>query len=620
MSVYGKMSVSGRPRGGALPEYQGGGVYTPGADMNVRLSDAAGVAAGQAAEETARALAGLGRAVDRAVQTGVNAYADYAGAKSAQLMTAYQARVREAMYGEGGILTRKGEAAFDADAALKTRMEEIRRETLGEYGEGDSLVGRFFALRSREFDAANALAAQRHKSEEYERWWEGEHAALADALAGQAADAWAEPEMFGVYLAQTEQAARELLLRKGYGEEAVKNGLRETRSTVFRKAVAQALDREDITGAERLLAFGRVPSAGGAEAGTVRVREEAQERPEGAEAGKEAAPVRDGAADGRKGRPPFMELRQEDAAWARGKIDAARRARESRALTEAKRQQEAAGPALAQDIATRLRALPEEEREAETYRMLDEIPDREVRQKAASLVERELAFQARRQQATDADAARRLAAGTLNMTPVERAQAFAQSGASQSVRNMATELLNNGARTDAVALSRAREDISNGMSMEEVSGKYGTLINERDMEGLRALSVDEAKKLANRRQNVVFNQYLATSGLDKKDEDDLAYINDVKAEWEEKMANGEFKSPLEQKNWLYEQLARRINVNDWWWNGTYTPREALGADDAVLPVPEWEKETIRRQLVREWGMTAPTEEQIQAIYNGRDAR
>lgn len=740
MSVYGKMSVSGRPRGGALPEYQGGGVYTPGADMNVRLSDAAGVAAGQAEEERARALAGLGRAADWAVRTGVNAYADYAGAKSAQLMTVYQARVREAMYGEGGILTRKGEAAFDADAALKTRMEEIRRETLGEYGEGDSLVGRFFSLRSREFDAASALAAQRHKSGEYERWWEGEHAALADALAGQAADAWAEPELFGVYLAQTEQATRELLRRKGHGEEAVKKGLRETRSTVFRKAVTRALDMEDIAGAERLLALGRVPSAGGTDAGAVRVPPRMGEEVEtllaeaAEKAGVDASLVRavamresggrtdavspagarglmqlmpetarglgvdpddpvqnahggarylramldryggdrrhalmaynwgpgnvdawlrtgrgakgqavpketrdhvrailgrgSGAGGGESagpGGPParsgaFMHLAGEDAAWARGKIDAARVARESRALTEAKRQREAAGLALAQGMVTRLRELPQEEREAETYRMLDEIPDMDIRQKTATLVERELAFQEKRQKAADADAARKLAAGARDMNPIERERYFVQSGASQTVRNLATKTLNTGVQTDVVALSQAKEDISSGMSVEEVSGKYGTLINEKDMESLRALSVDEAAKKANRRQNAVFNLFLATSGLDRKDEDDLAYINEVKVEWEEKMANGEFKTPLEQKDWLYEQLARRINVNRWWPDGTYTPREALEADDAVLPVPAWKVEEIRRQLVRDYGISDPTEEQIQATCNARDAR
>lgn len=281
----------------------------------------------------------------------------------------------------------------------------------------------------------------------------------------------------------------------------------------------------------------------------------------------------------------------------------------------------AAGPALAQGIVTRLRALPEEEREAETYRMLDDIPDREARLETVVLVERELAFQEKRQKAADADAARRLAADTLSMTPMERARAFAQSGASQTVRNMAMELLNNGAKTDAVAMSQAKEDISNGMDVDEVAGKYGALINARDMESLRALSVDEARKLANRRLNAVFNQYLATSGLDKNDEDDLAYINEIKVEWEEKMANGEFKSPLDQKNWLYEKLARRINVNGWWWpDSTYTPRQALGADDAVLPVPAWKVEEIRRQLVRDYGISDPTEEQIQETYNGRDAR
>lgn len=282
--------------------------------------------------------------------------------------------------------------------------------------------------------------------------------------------------------------------------------------------------------------------------------------------------------------------------------------------------EEAAGTALAQGIVTRLLALPEEEREAETCRMLDDIPDREARLKAAVLVERELAFQARRQKAADADAARRLAAGARGMPPIERARYFAQSGASRTVRNLATELLNNGAETDAVALSRAREDISNGMSVEEVSGIYGPLINERDMEGLRALSVDEERKKAGRKLSAFFEDMAAQSGLNRENARDAAYLGAVRAEFEEKWANGDFSSPREQKNWLYEKLARRRTKGLLRGKDEVSPHAAVGDADARMPVPAWEVEAIRRQLVRDYGISDPTEEQIQAIYNGRDAR
>lgn len=267
----------------------------------------------------------------------------------------------------------------------------------------------------------------------------------------------------------------------------------------------------------------------------------------------------------------------------------------------------------AQSILDFTRGMDATERVSAALEQVSRIGDIRERNAVHSLVNRELAFQDVKEKAADANAARDLAAATRDMDPVEREQHFVQSGVSQTVRNMATELLNTGTKTDAVALSQAKEDISNGMSIMEVSSKYGVLINARDMEDLRSLSVNEERKKANRQQNAFFRKMVAESGLDIKNEEDLAFLNEVRVELEEKIAAGDFKTPLEQKNWIYEQLARRINLNGWWPDGKYTPREALGQDDAVLPVPRWEEEEIRRQLAAR-GIFDPTEEQVQQVY------
>ena len=163
------MSISPKPRGGALPVYQGAsGVYVSGADMSARLSDSASRLFGSAREESSKAWGNVARAANNAVQTGIAAYEDYSKSKATQLLDEYRRRVREAMYGENGILTRKGEAAFTADSDVAARSQENCEDVLGEYK--DSLAGNFFAMRARDVDADNVLAAQKYKGNEFRTW------------------------------------------------------------------------------------------------------------------------------------------------------------------------------------------------------------------------------------------------------------------------------------------------------------------------------------------------------------------------------------------------------------------------------------------------------------------
>ena len=90
--VYGRMlAIPNRARSGALPTYQGNGqVYAPGAGVSARLSDAGGRLAGEAAQESARGLANLAKAADRAVQVGINAYEDYQVARAKDAFIMYE--------------------------------------------------------------------------------------------------------------------------------------------------------------------------------------------------------------------------------------------------------------------------------------------------------------------------------------------------------------------------------------------------------------------------------------------------------------------------------------------------------------------------------------------------
>ena len=253
--IYGTMSISHRPRGGALPVYQGSsGVYAPGADMSGRLSDSAGRLFGAAGEEEANAWGKAARAADNAVQTGLAAYEDYSKSKATQLLDEYRRRMREAMYGENGILTRKGEAAFTADDDVAARSREVREQVLGEYG--DSLVGNFFAMRAREVDADNLLAAQKYKGDEFRTWQNRNDLAAAEEAADRARAWYNSPEQFGKAAAEALWHTRERLARDGYGGEALERELKEVSSGIFKGGIEQALAANDLAGARRLLAEG----------------------------------------------------------------------------------------------------------------------------------------------------------------------------------------------------------------------------------------------------------------------------------------------------------------------------------------------------------------------------
>ena len=201
------------------------------------------------------------------------------------------------------------------------------------------------------------------------------------------------------------------------------------------------------------------------------------------------------------------------------------------------------------------------------------------------------------------------------MTPLERSAYFQENGGSQEAINNAVKLLSTGMTTDPVAMSQARSAIAAGEDVDGVLAKYPTTINAKDAGELRAFSANEEQKKANRRRTAYFDEMAARSGLDVKDEDDKTYLAGIRAELEEKCINGEFKSEKEQRNWIFEKLARRKTAG-WFWDSSLTAREAQDRADAYIPVSELPESTvtdIRRQLYAE--DKPATEENIQQKYN-----
>lgn len=286
---------------------------------------------------------------------------------------------------------------------------------------------------------------------------------------------------------------------------------------------------------------------------------------------------------------------------------------EARAERERAETQRALGSvaSLLQDTS----GMPQAERESAIMDAIAQEPDIKRRQRMASVAMGELAFQARRLDARNAAAGRALAEKVKDMSPLERSAYFQENGGSREAINNAVKLLSTGMTTDPVAMSQAKSAIAAGEDVDEVLAKYPMTINAKDAGELRAFSANEEQKKANRRRTAYFDEMAARSGLDVKDEDDKTYLAGIRAELEEKCINGEFKSEKEQRNWIFEKLARRKTAG-WFWDSSLTAREAQDRADAYIPVSELPESTVadmRRQLYAE--DKSATEENIQQKYN-----
>ncbi|MDE7371824.1 MAG: hypothetical protein K2N07_08830 [Desulfovibrio sp.] len=136
--VYGNMMIPLKPRGGALPEYQGNGApYVPGSGMGGRLSGegarvaaAAVKVAAQADADRGAAVAGLAKAADHAVQVGLKAYGDYESAVAQNAFNHYQ---QEEMRLRAELNTLEGKNALGSEGveARLARWRADARERLG---------------------------------------------------------------------------------------------------------------------------------------------------------------------------------------------------------------------------------------------------------------------------------------------------------------------------------------------------------------------------------------------------------------------------------------------------------------------------------------------------------
>lgn len=252
MAIYERMTIRGR--GGALPEYQRqGGVYTPGAQVNARIDDSPARIVSAGRQEEARAFGNLGRSIKGAVDVGLKAYDDYSKSKATQLITEYRRGMNTALFGENGIMTRKGEDALNADGERAEAARRLRESLIKDAG---AFTKHYFNLMADDYDAKTSLQAQRYAREQRTVMLNRNDDAAAEERADFAMHSFNNAEDFAQGLGEGLWHRRQRLIREGYSGEALDLELKKYSSAVFSGGIKQALAQDDADGAARLLRQG----------------------------------------------------------------------------------------------------------------------------------------------------------------------------------------------------------------------------------------------------------------------------------------------------------------------------------------------------------------------------
>lgn len=356
MAIYERMTIRGR--GGALPTYQRRtGAYAPGAGVSARMDDSAARIASAGDDLEARALVRLGDTMNKAVQVGVKAYDDYSKSKATQLITQYRRDMNMALYGENGILTQKGEAALDADEQRAERARQLRDELMKDAGE---YTKRYFNVLADDYDADMSLKAQQYAGKERVTMMNRNDEAAAEERAENAIASYANENDFNKSMGEALWYMEQRLRRDGYSDEALRRGLKETSSKVFRGAIESALAGNDVASARRLLERGSRMHGEG----------------EGA----------------------WSRMTADDVAWGKNAIRTKQEALQAKAEAAAKRRQEEAEKAFVQgtsaSIISQLDQFPSdwtaEQKEAKLVQLTADIEDPKQRRAVRAQVKADL--------------------------------------------------------------------------------------------------------------------------------------------------------------------------------------------------------------------------------------
>lgn len=252
--IYETMRVPAKPRGGALPTYQRQGkIHAPGAGVNARMDDSAARIAGTGADAEARALAGLGKAIQGAADVGLKAYDDYQTVKATEGYNAFQQAMNDKLYGENGIFTRQGEAAFGSAEDMERAISETREDVVRQLGLSDvarQKLGKQVFAYGLQF----VPKAQKHAADERKKWADGQDQASLELNLEGFLNNPNDTQARLMYLSTMQQSYRQYADRNGLGAEQRELGWKKILSAAYSQLADKYITAGDLNAARKLVA------------------------------------------------------------------------------------------------------------------------------------------------------------------------------------------------------------------------------------------------------------------------------------------------------------------------------------------------------------------------------
>ena len=550
--VYGRMlAIPNRARSGALPTYQGNGqAYAPGAGVSERLSDAGGRLAGEAAQESARGLANLAKAGDRAVQVGINAYEDYQMARARDAFNKYQ---QEEMELRARLNTLKGQNAL-GDEGVEAQLGRWRTgarqrfaEELGTNSVASLMFGRAADRQDTETDAWAIGKVDRERT----AYANGvDEAAIINATNKAMQDPMnhaAVGEAVGTIRATYESMAR----RNGWDASYRDAKFGEARQKMFGEMITNAIQAEDLGTARSLLKI------------------------HGADLG------------GLKG---TLEAR----------IQAKGRELASRARAEAERARAEAATNMVGQWLVETKGLAPEERAAELYSRLDGIADMKERARMAGLVNSELAFEKKRDDAKVMGEAYELvqAGKQAGESPLVFRQRVLSSSASEAARKQALEDYNGELKTNELNM-RALDDLRTQIDTRQTLGDPMTRDEVYAFAYDRRMTTEQTKKAltyldeggnAGQLKQTSVNEAFLTLNPDKKKADVPEWLYEAVRMQLQQEGGGKALTPALIRQYVSRALMDGSVRNGWFgqWDRSTPYGEALTEGNAADWMPDME--------------------------------
>lgn len=550
--VYGRMlAIPNRARSGALPTYQGNGqVYAPGAGVSARLSDAGGRLAGEAAQESARGLANLAKAADNAVQVGINAYEDYQVARAKDAFNKYQ---QEEMELRARLNTLKGQNAL-GDEGVEAQLGRWRtgaRQRFAEELGTNSVASLMFGRAADRQDAETDAWAIGKVDRERTIYANGvDEAAIINATNKAMQDPMnhaAVGEAVGTIRATYESMAR----RNGWDASYRDAKFGEARQKMFGEMITNAIQAEDLGTARSLL------------------------RIHGADLG------------GLKG---TLEAR----------IQAKGRELASRARAEAERARAEAATNMVGQWLVETKGLAPEERAAELYSRLDGIADMKERAQMAGLVNSELAFEKKRDDAKVMGEAYELvqAGKQVGESPLVFRQRVLSSSASEAARKQALEDYNGELKTNALNM-RALDDLRTQIDTRQTLGDPMTRDEVYAFAYDRRMTTEQTKKAltyldeggnAGQLKQTSVNEAFLTLNPDKKKADVPEWMYEAVRMQLQQGGGGKALTPALIRQYVSRALMDGSVRNGWFgqWDRSTPYGEALTEGNAADWMPDME--------------------------------